>query len=377
MLFRFTFNSFYDKIILLFGKGEKTQMSEKKSFLNVSISGITVIALVIVFILGATVFAIEYKSVSGKNKKLSEENAVLNSNIQEANSKNQNLESQNAAQKEEIQKITSSYNNKVNDLNKKIGDLNNEVSKIKATKAAASAKAAAAKKTVTKPNTPSVVSSTPQNLSASNTGGKVCYLTFDDGPSDNTLKILDILKTANAKATFFVVGTSKINYIKREYSEGHTVGLHSNTHDWSIYNSETAYYNDLNAISQKVKNIIGIDSKIIRFPGGGSNTISKKHSSGIMSRLTKSVQEKGYVYVDWNVSTGDADGNNVPVKRLMNNVISQAKGNGPICVLMHDTNAKGTTVSALPQIISYLRSKGYRFEALTTSSPVFHHRVNN
>ena len=108
-----------------------------------------------------------------------------------------------------------------------------------------------------------------------NDGDKVCYLTFDDGPSDNTLKILDILKRANAKASFFVIGTSKLDYIKRIHNEGHTVALHANNHDYSkIYKSEEAYFKDLNAIAAKVKKITGVDSKIIRFPGGSSNTIS-------------------------------------------------------------------------------------------------------
>ncbi len=215
-------------------------------------------------------------------------------------------------------------------------------------------------------------------LTKPNVGDKVCYLTFDDGPSANTLKILDILKQANAKASFFVIGTSKLDYIKRADGEGHTIGLHANNHDYSkIYKSDTAYFNDLAAISKKVQALIGKESKIIRFPGGSSNTTSKDYSKGIMRRLTKAVGEKGYLYVDWNVDSGDASGNRVAVSKLISNIKRGVKGKGDICVLMHDTGAKGTTVEALPQIICYLRGLGYRFEALTIESSGFHHGVNN
>jgi len=119
------------------------------------------------------------------------------------------------------------------------------------------------------------------------------YLTFDDGPSASiTPKVLDILKEENVKATFFVTCKSdSLNYlIKRAHDEGHTIALHTCTHNYSqIYSSDDAYFNDLYSISNKVKNITGVESKIIRFPGGSSNTVSRQYNSGIMSRLASSV----------------------------------------------------------------------------------------
>ena len=194
---------------------------------------------------------------------------------------------------------------------------------------------------------------------------RICYLTFDDGPSDNTLRILDILDAYNAKATFFVIGASNLEYIPQIYQRGHTVGLHSDTHRYDIiYSSTDAYFADLNAISNKVEQLIGIKSKVIRFPGGGSNGVSKQYCKGIMSRLTTQVKVQGYAYFDWNVSSGDADGNNVPAQQIINNVLTQAQNKNSICVLMHDTMAKSTTVEALPYIIEGLASMGYRFEGL-------------
>ena len=226
--------------------------------------------------------------------------------------------------------------------------------------------------TVSKPFTPQG-SATPTD-----TSGKVCYLTFDDGPSNNTLKILDILKKYNVKATFFVIGTGKLEYTKRMVAEGHTVALHSNTHTYSkIYSSTSAYYNDLQAISDKVEKACGVRSNIVRFPGGTSNTTSRSYCSGIMTRLSKELPQKGYYYFDWNVDSGDASGNNISVSRIMSNIRSYGTSRQNAVVLMHDTGAKNTTVEALPQIIEYYLNAGYYLAPLSSNSEPIRHRPNN
>lgn len=207
---------------------------------------------------------------------------------------------------------------------------------------------------------------------------RICYLTFDDGPSDNTLRILDILAQYNVKATFFVVNTSKISYVQRIHAEGHTVGLHTNCHNYgAIYANETNYFNDLQQISDVVESLIGVKSMVIRFPGGSSNGISKKYNVGIMSRLSTMVQERGYRYFDWNVSSEDASGRNYSPQQLASNVINGARGKQQICVLMHDTSAKNNTVAALPMMIEGLHAQGFTFAPLTTESYGFHHGINN
>lgn len=208
---------------------------------------------------------------------------------------------------------------------------------------------------------------------------KVCYLTFDDGPSDNTLKILEILgRYNNIKATFFVVGTAKLEYLPQIHKAGHTVGLHSNTHRYDIiYKSEAAYLSDLYDISSAVEKRIGIKSAVMRFPGGGSNTNSAEYCKGIMTRLTQRLPELGYSYFDWNVDSGDAAGSNVSAASISRNVLTQAENKNAICVLMHDTSAKKTTVDALPTIIEGLINMGFRFEPLKPESYGFHHSVRN
>lgn len=216
----------------------------------------------------------------------------------------------------------------------------------------------------------------PAQTTDKKTKKKVAYLTFDDGPSENTFKILDILDKYNVKATFFVIYHKNM---KKQYQaiveRGHTIALHSYTHRYDkIYKSRKAYFDDLKKIHDYVQDVTGVDSRIIRFPGGSSNTVSNRYSRGIMKKLKADVREKGYLYHDWNVSSGDAGGNNRKVSVLLKNVKSGVGKKSTVNVLMHDTGkSKRTTVEALPSIISYLDSKGYTFEALTEDSKLIQH----
>ena len=204
----------------------------------------------------------------------------------------------------------------------------------------------------------------------------VIYLTFDDGPNSGTTNvILDILKEEGVKATFFVTGFGPDELIKREYDEGHTVALHTNCHDYSIvYASDESYFNDLNTVSERVKRITGQESKIIRFPGGASNTVSRRYSSGIMSRLTKEVVNRGYKYYDWNISSGDAGGTTL-ASGVYSNVVSGLRHDRVNMVLLHDVKAH--TRDALRDIIRYGKNNGYRFERITMDTEMITQRVNN
>lgn len=207
---------------------------------------------------------------------------------------------------------------------------------------------------------------------------KIIYLTFDDGPSiRNTPEILDILKKHNIKATFFVINHNKnTDYLlKREYDEGHAIGYHSYTHDYAkIYKSETAFYDDLNKIKNKVKNVLGIYSNLMRFPGGSSNTISASYNKGIMTRLTKDVVKKGYVYFDWNVGSSDTT---LKDSQKICNQVTKSLNYKENVVLMHDSSDKIYNGKALSCIIKYGLENGYRFDKLDTTSNPAHHYVNN
>lgn len=212
--------------------------------------------------------------------------------------------------------------------------------------------------------------------------GSVVYLTFDDGPSDNTIKILDLLKKYNAHATFFVVGANipgNEAILKRMAKEGHTIAVHTYTHDYAaIYKSTQAFWNDNQKTRDLVKKVTGKEPTIMRFPGGASNTISANYCSGVMTALTKQAKSHNYEYFDWNISSGDAEGDGVPTKKLYANIMSGIRENyeTPV-VLMHDSGAKGTTVKAVALVLKKASSEGYSFEALDDTVPAVHHGVNN
>lgn len=217
------------------------------------------------------------------------------------------------------------------------------------------------------------------NREAKEDGEKICYLTFDDGPSENTKKVLDILDEYHIKATFFVTGTSPkdFHYIKEAYEKGHTIGLHTYSHDYQlIYSSLKNYINDLNKIKEVVYEQTGVYTTYMRFPGGSSNLVSKKYNDGIMTRLTKKVIDLGYQYYDWTSINGDGEGIKT-INGLKKKAIEEIGDKEDIMFLMHDSASQDNTVKALPSILDYLIKKGYQFEAISEYSPTFHHTVQN
>lgn len=200
---------------------------------------------------------------------------------------------------------------------------------------------------------------------------KKAYLTFDDGPSANTVKILDFLKANNIKATFFVIGTENNDDIyKRIVDEGHTLAIHSNTHKYDeIYVSQWAFMNDITTLSDKLYNITGVRPKVLRFPGGSNNTISKRYNNNdIMGTLVGKVTEEGYSYFDWNVDSSDASAAHQKKEVIVQSVLDGAKGKDHAIILMHDAAAKTTTVDALPEIVEGLRKEGFVFEEITNET---------
>lgn len=212
----------------------------------------------------------------------------------------------------------------------------------------------------------------------------VIYLTFDDGPSSaTTAAILDVLKEEGVKATFFVTNSGPDNLIKREFDEGHTVALHTASHDYSkVYSSVDNYFKDLEIVQDRVQRITGVKSNIIRFPGGSSNTVSRKYDKGskIMTTLTNEVLNRGYRYYDWNVDASDAwtcakasvkDKKTCVYKNVTNN-LSKSR---PNVVLMHDI--KYHTKDAIRDIVRYGKNNGYTFERLDDNVKMVRFTVNN
>lgn len=208
-------------------------------------------------------------------------------------------------------------------------------------------------------------------------GRKTVYLTIDDGPSENTQAVLDILDRYGCKATFFVVGHNPDYYpmIKEAYDRGHTIGLHTYSHDYAyVYSSVDAYFYDLGQIGQIVEEQIGYVPCFVRFPGGSSNVVSANYCSGIMSALVGYVPAYGYQYYDWNKSVGDGS---IHTADEIVGYATEPTELENIMLLCHDSATKQSTVEALPRIIEHYQALGYTFEAIDRSTIVVHHGVGN
>lgn len=208
----------------------------------------------------------------------------------------------------------------------------------------------------------------------------IIYLTFDDGPSaDITPQILDILDEKQVKATFFILHYSKNNehLVKRENASGHTVALHGYTHTYSeVYQSADSCINNFKSLQDQVFETIGKKANVIRFPGGSSNTISRKYCQGVMTELSQRVLDEGFVYFDWNVDSDDA-GSAKTSEDVYNNVISRMKPHRSNVVLMHDFTNNQKTLNALSSIIDYGLENNFVFRKLTDQTPMVTHSVNN
>ena len=206
--------------------------------------------------------------------------------------------------------------------------------------------------------------------------GKI-YLTFDDGPGPYTSKLLDVLKSHNVLATFFVTGNGSDEDIRREFDDGHAIGLHTYSHNYSyIYSNTNNFWDDMNRIQARVKAITGKETFLMRFPGGSSNLVSTRYDrrTHIMSKLVNEASEHGFTYFDWNVLSGDA-GETTDTEKIFENVISQLKPDGDSIVLQHDV--KDFSVNAVEKIIDYGLEHGYVFDKLNKESFPAHHGVNN
>ncbi|ERI95038.1 polysaccharide deacetylase [Clostridiales bacterium oral taxon 876 str. F0540] len=213
---------------------------------------------------------------------------------------------------------------------------------------------------------------------APNKTDKIVYLTFDDAMSNNTIKILDTLKKYNVKATFFPNIIDKPEnrefqrqMLKRMAAEGHSIGNHTASHNYSyVYSSVDNYIADTNKLNDFIYEAAGIRPNILRFPGGSNNQVSWRYSGKefMGKQLIPKMKELGYQYFDWNVSSSDASATTLSKDAIIKNVLNGAKGKQKAIVLMHESAAKTTTADALSNVIEGLKAMGYNFDVLTKDS---------
>ena len=202
---------------------------------------------------------------------------------------------------------------------------------------------------------------------------KVIYLTFDDGPSENTAEILDILDEEDIKATFFVCDTGAWNYdgMREIVKRGHTIGMHSLSHDYdTVYADIDSFEKDVEGIHNLILEQTGVDTKYYRFPGGSSNQVSAVSMHDCVSYLNS----KGYKYYDWNALNMDASEVDYTPDELIENVLYFVSINeGDSMVLMHDNPTHKNTIQSLKALITELKAMGYTFKAIDDDAPLIQH----
>lgn len=204
---------------------------------------------------------------------------------------------------------------------------------------------------------------------------KVIYLTFDDGPGPDTRRLLDILDEYGVKATFFVTDSGYPELLQQIVARGHSIGIHTATHRYGeIYADAESYFADLYQMQTVIREATGVTTTLMRFPGGSSNTVSRKTCKGLMSVLVEAVQDAGFQYFDWNVDSDDA-GKAHKKETVLDNVVQAVSQNRVSLVLQHDVHSY--SVDAVEEIIVWGLNNGYTFAPLNENSPGMHHSVYN
>jgi len=199
---------------------------------------------------------------------------------------------------------------------------------------------------------------------------RTVYLTFDDGPTNITAQILNILRDRGVPATFFVVyreGEFPERMYRRIVDEGHALAHHSASHNYrQIYQSMEAFLDDFAKLSDMLYEVTGVRPEVFRFPGG-SNT---GHLRRIQQEAIAELLRRGYTYFDWDVSSASTSPE-ATSSTMYRAVVNGVRGRDRSIVLMHDAGNAGI-VTALPRIIDTLKARGYTFAVLDrTVRPVY------
>lgn len=204
------------------------------------------------------------------------------------------------------------------------------------------------------------------------------YLTFDDGPSGNTGRILDILAEYDVKATFFVVGKEEAKYqalYNRIVQEGHTLAMHSFSHKYNeLYQSLDSFAADLSKQQEFLYDTTGVWCRYYRFPGGSSNTVSSVDMHDLIAYL----DDQDMSYFDWNISSGDAASAYISPEDIIRNCTANLMDYHEAMILMHDASNKDSTVEALPGLIeTVLNMEDTKIVPITDDTEPIHHISND
>lgn len=195
---------------------------------------------------------------------------------------------------------------------------------------------------------------------------KTVYLTFDDGPSQWTHEILEVLHTYGIQATFFMIGNnldkSELhNAVRKADEAGHYIGAHSMTHDYDILYQQKNFVLEMEQTIEMIKEITSKSPSLVRAPYG---SLPGLRNDEILSQI----RSKKMKVWDWTIDTYDWEkdaGEKKILATLEENVHRDIE-----VVLLHE---KEQTLKALPEIIHFFIEKGYGFEVYQED----HHFPNN
>ncbi|WP_379158680.1 polysaccharide deacetylase family protein [Paenibacillus sp. sgz5001063] len=188
---------------------------------------------------------------------------------------------------------------------------------------------------------------------------KTVYLTFDDGPSNITSKVLEILRQQGVKATFFVLGEQakqRPELINAIWEQGHAIGNHTYNHNYhDLYSGFTEFWSQIKQTEEIVRKITGVRPQLIRAPGGTFG-----HFDGTYFYLLK---QAGYAVMDWTVDSGDSKRKGVPAADILKESVADMTASRVI-LLLHDGGGHEQSAKALPGIIERYKAAGYAFGVL-------------
>ncbi len=198
---------------------------------------------------------------------------------------------------------------------------------------------------------------------------KIAYVTFDDGPSDNTLKILDTLQEKKAVATFFLIGNEitkeREEIVKKTVKQGNAVGIHTFCHEKNVmYCNPESFMKDFQKACEKIQAVTGEIPRLHRFPWGSNNAFV----SSYVDELRDKLKQQGIRSFDWNVSAEDSVGRGIPAATIKRNVMKDLEKYDQPIILMHDSATMKNTAGILGEILDEIREKGYGFATLETRS---------
>lgn len=196
---------------------------------------------------------------------------------------------------------------------------------------------------------------------------KVIYLTFDDGPSPETPRLLDILDKYDVKASFFIVGTQEEQrgYIKEIHDRGHTIGLHCYSHDIpGIYRGgEELYFEDFMKAQRVIYDATGSYAQISRFPGGSVTAWAYLRDD--YEAVEQRLRDMGVRSYDWNIQCENLE--TLSTMQCYYNFIYSVPGYDMSIPLQHDTLV--SSVNAVEDMIIWGLENGYEFRALDNTVP--------